>query len=420
MTPDVTVLPCGLTVVSITLPRVETVSVGLYAGVGARFETPETHGISHFLEHMVFKGSQKRTARALAEAVEDVGGSINAYTARDVTGYYIRLLKEDAPVALDILSDLVFGAVLEDKEVLKERDVILQEIGQVQDTPDDLVFDVLQEAAYPGQAFGAPILGTRESVSAMTGDMLRHFRNTHYVGANMVLSAAGNITHADLVRMAQAHFGAIAKGEKITPDAVQWAGGDARLTRPAEQLHMTFGFDGFGLEDDALYGLQVLSTMLGGGMSSRLFQQVREEHGLAYSVFSDVTAHAGAGFLTLYAGTSPDDAPKALSLIAQCCCDVKNADDARELNRAKAQLKTGLAMALESSASLSEQIGRQMLAFGRTIPPDELIAKVENVSLEQVRSIARQCFASDLAFACVGPEANLPPRAQIEQLFRTP
>jgi predicted Zn-dependent peptidase len=418
VTPEITVLSSGLCVVSLALPRVETVSIGLYAGVGARFEDASNHGISHFLEHMVFKGSKKRSARALAEAVEDVGGSINAYTARDVTGYYIRLLKDDAPLALDILSDLVFGASLDDVEAEKERDVILQEIGQVQDTPDDLVFDVLQETAYPDQPFGRPILGTRESVSAMTGDALRAFRQTHYVGGNLVLSAAGNISHQAVVDLARAHFAAVPKGEKIQPVPAKWHGGEAHLVRPAEQLHITLSFRGFGLGEPELYGLQVLSMMLGGGMSSRLFQEVREERGLAYSVFSDVTAHAGAGFLTIYAGTSPDDAPQALKLIAQCCNDLKTADDARELKRAKAQLKTGLAMALESSASLSEQIGRQMLAFGRVIPPDELIAKVEAVTLEDVRGIARKCFAPPLAFATVGPKANRPSLEVLSQSFQ--
>lgn len=417
MTPDITALSSGLRVVSLTLPRVETVSIGLYAGVGARFETLDTHGISHFLEHMVFKGSKRRSARALAEAVEDVGGSINAYTARDVTGYYIRLLKEDAPLALDILSDLVFGAVLEDAEVEKERDVILQEIGQVQDTPDDLVFDVLQETAYPGQPFGRPILGTRSSVSRISGAALRHFRQTHYLGGNLVLSAAGNIDHTALVDLAATYFTDIPKGDKIEPALARWRGNETHCVRAAEQLHITLGFPGFGLGEDALYSLQVLSTMLGGGMSSRLFQHVREEAGLAYSVFSDVTAHAGTGFLTIYAGTSPADARQALSLIAQCCTGLKSADDVRELKRAKAQLKTGLAMALESSASLSEQIGRQLLAFGRVISPDELIAKVEAVTLDDVQAVARQCFASPLAFATVGPQAALPTLEELSSLF---
>lgn len=418
MTPQITVLESGLRVVSLTLPRVETVAIGLYAGVGARFETPSNHGISHFFEHMVFKGSARRSARALAEAVEDVGGSINAYTARDVTGYYVRLLKEDAPLALDVLADLVFGATLADGEAVKERDVVLQEIGQVQDTPDDLVFDVLQETAYPDQSFGAPILGTRESVSALSGETLRQFRKTHYVGGNLVLSAAGNIAHEDLVALASEHFGAVPAGDKIVPEAARWVGGDTRLVRPAEQLHMALAFPGFGLEDDRLYALQVMSTMLGGGMSSRLFQQVREDHGLAYSIFSDVSAHAGAGVLSIYAGTSPGDAAKALALMATCCCGLKTAQDERELKRAKAQLKTGLAMALESSASLSEQIGRQLLAFGRTVAPDELISKVDAVTLADVRAIAKSCFESDLAFAVVGPEADLPSHEGLQSSFQ--
>lgn len=418
MTPEITVLESGLRVVSLTLPRVETVSIGLYAGVGARFETPQNHGISHFFEHMVFKGSARRSARALAEAVEDVGGSINAYTARDVTGYYVRLLKDDAPMALDVLADLVFGAALTDGEAVKERDVVLQEIGQVFDTPDDLVFDVLQETAYPDQPFGAPILGTRESVSALTGDALRQFRQTHYVGGNLVLSAAGNLPHVQLVDLAREHFSGVPAGGAIVPEPARWVGGEKRLVRPAEQLHMALAFPGFGLEDDRLYALQVLSTMLGGGMSSRLFQQVREDHGLAYSIFSDVSAHAGAGVLSIYAGTSPGDSAKALALMATCCCGLKTADDARELNRAKAQLKTGLAMALESSASLSEQIGRQLLAFGRTVAPDELIAKVDAVTLADVQAAAKDCFETQLAFAVVGPQADLPHYNDLKASFQ--
>ncbi|MEM9880748.1 MAG: pitrilysin family protein [Pseudomonadota bacterium] len=417
MTPECTQLDTGLTVVSLTLPRVQTVSIGLYAGVGARFETAQNNGISHFLEHMVFKGSQRRSARQLAEAVEDVGGAINAYTARDVTSFYIRLLQHDAPLAMDILSDLVFGASLDQREVDKERDVILQEIGQVMDTPEDLVFDVLLQTAFSDQPFGGPILGTTKTVSNITAEALKAFRAAHYVCGNLVLSAAGHIEHDALVRLAKQHFSQVSQGRKILPSEATWHAGDARLERPAEQLHMALGFPGFALDDPHVYALQVVSTMLGGGMSSRLFQQVREEHGLAYSIFSDVSAHAGTGMLSIYVGTSPQDAAKALGLIAQCCTALKTADDARELNRAKAQLKTGLAMALESSASLAEQIGRQQLAFGRTITPDELIAKVDAVSLDDARQIARQCLTNEVAFACVGPAAQLPDTAELKALF---
>jgi len=417
VTPELTTLDNGLRIVSLTLPRVETVSIGLYAGVGARFETADINGISHFLEHMVFKGSKRRSARMLAEAVEDVGGNINAYTARDVTGYYIRLLKDDAPLAMDILSDLVFGAVLDDREVEKERDVVLQEIGQVYDTPDDLVFDMLQQSAFPDQPLGAPILGTPKTVAEMSGASLHQFRATHYVGGNLILSAAGNIEHGALVEMALQYFDGVPSGDKITPGIAIWSAGDRRIARPSEQMHLALGFPAVGLEDSRVYAVQVLSTILGGGMSSRLFQHVREDNGLAYSIFSDVSAHAGVGMLSIYAGTSPQDAARALDLIAQCCVALKSADDERELKRAKAQLKTGLAMALESSASLSEQIGRQQLAFGRTFAPEELIEKVDAVTLADVRQMAQLCFTSDVAFACVGPKAELPAPDALKALF---
>ncbi|MEO0410851.1 MAG: pitrilysin family protein [Pseudomonadota bacterium] len=403
MTPDITVLPSGLTVTSVTLPRVETVSLGVYVGVGARFEEDVPGGISHFLEHMVFKGSHRRSARQLAEAVEDVGGAINAYTARDVTAYYLRLLKDDAALGIDILADLLFGARLDDAEVVKERDVILQEIGQVFDTPDDLVFDVLQEVAYPGQAFGAPILGTADTISQIDSAALKAFRQTHYCAGNIVLSAAGNITHEALLDLARTHFNAVPEGQKIMPAPAHWHAGQRILERPSEQVHLTLGYEAPGLEEESIYAVQVLSTMLGGGMSSRLFQEVREERGLAYSVFCDVSAHAGTGLLSIYAGTSPADADQALGLIRETCQAMTAADDLKELARAKAQLKAGLAMSLESSAGISEQMGRQMLAFGRTIPPAELIAKVEAITPADVRAAAQQCFGGDECFARVGP-----------------
>lgn len=403
MTPDITVLSNGLTVTSLTLPRVETVSLGVYVGVGARFEDDVPSGISHFLEHMVFKGSARRSARQLAEAVEDVGGAINAYTARDVTAYYLRLLKADAALGVDILADLIFGARLNEAEVVKERDVILQEIGQVQDTPDDLVFDLLQEVAYPGQPFGTPILGTPGSIAQIDSAALKHFRTTHYGASNLVFSAAGNIAHKDLVDIVEAQFGAIGTGQKYTPRQAAWSPGERSFERPSEQVHLALGYNAPGLEDEQIYAVQAMSTMLGGGMSSRLFQDVREERGLAYSVFADVSAHAGAGLLSLYAGTSPSDAAQALDRIRKNCADMTRADDPRELARAKAQLKAGLAMSLESSAGLSEQMGRQMLAFGYILSPADLIAKVDGVTLEDVRAAASYCFGSGEAFASVGP-----------------
>lgn len=403
MTPDITVLSNGLRVVSLTLPRVETVSLGLYAGVGARFEDTVPSGISHFLEHMVFKGSDARSARALAEAVEDVGGAINAYTARDVTAYTLRLLKEDLPLGIDILADLVFGARLDDVEVVRERDVILQEIGQVQDTPDDLIFDLLQEAAYPDQAFGAPILGTPATIAQIDGAALRHFRGSHYGARNLVLAAAGNLDHAALAARVEQHFGRVEEGQTMTPTPARWQSGTTHAKRPVEQTHITVGYPGFGLEDDRIYALQVLSTMLGGGMSSRLFQDVREERGLAYSVFSDVAGHAGAGMISVYAGTNPADADETLALITSIAESFQSADDQQELKRAKAQLKAGLAMALESSAALSEQIGRQMLSFGRILPPDELIAKVEAVTLADIQATAQHCFSQERCVVTLGP-----------------
>ncbi|MEM6834043.1 MAG: pitrilysin family protein [Pseudomonadota bacterium] len=403
MTPDITVLSNGLRVVSLTLPRVETVSLGLYAGVGARFEDTVPSGISHFLEHMVFKGSDARSARALAEAVEDVGGAINAYTARDVTAYTLRLLKEDLPLGIDILADLVFGARLDDVEVVRERDVILQEIGQVQDTPDDLIFDLLQEAAYPDQAFGAPILGTPATIAQIDGAALRHFRGSHDGARNLVLAAAGNLDHAALAARVEQHFGRVEEGQTMTPTPARWQSGTTHVKRPVEQTHITVGYPGFGLEDDRIYALQVLSTMLGGGMSSRLFQDVREERGLAYSVFSDVAGHAGAGMISVYAGTNPADADETLALITSIAESFQSADDQQELKRAKAQLKAGLAMALESSAALSEQIGRQMLSFGRILPPDELIAKVEAVTLADIQATAQHCFSQERCVVTLGP-----------------
>lgn len=409
MNATVTTLRNGLRVASVPMPSLETVSIGVYTDVGTRYEDARQIGISHMFEHMVFKGTKKRSARQIAEEIEAVGGHLNAYTTRDMTAYYARVLKEDVPLAVDILADLLIHATFDPREVLREQDVIAQEIGQANDTPDDIIFDHLQACAFDGQPLGYSILGTVESVKGIDAAALTAFRETHYCAQNMVIAAAGKVDHDALVSLVEQAFGGLDKGNLTAPQPARYQGGEHRDTRRLEQVHLAFAFEGVPYTHDDIYALQLYSTILGGGMSSRLFQDVREEHGLAYAVFSDVSAHADTGLVTLYAGTSPADAKKAAELIANVAKSMADPVGEAELARAKAQLKAGLAMALESSTAQAEQLGRHLLMFNRPIPAAEILERVDAVTAAHVADVAAQVLGKGaLSFACVGPKAKLP------------
>lgn len=404
MTLEITTLPNGVRVVTETMAHLASATVGVWANVGARHESEAENGIAHMLEHMAFKGTEKRSARLIAEEIEAVGGDLNAYTTREHTVYYARVLKDDVPLAFDILGDILLNSVFDEGELERERHVILQEIGQAHDTPDDLVFDLLQDAIYPDQPLGRPILGTLDTVRALDRTMLWSYLDTHYRADNLVVVATGNVDHGAVVRLAEDIFGSLpGAGPRIAAKA-RYEGGVRSVKRDLEQVHLTLGFDGVSFTDDDFFAVQVFNTVLGGGMSSRLFQEVREERGLAYSVYSFANSYADNGTIGIYAGTGVDDMDELLPVIVGELQKLAGGAAEDEVARARAQIKAGLLMSLESSAARMEQIGRQMLVYGRVLSIEELVAAIDAVDRARVAEVAKRLTSGNgLSFATVGP-----------------
>ena len=394
MSVTVSRLASGLRVVSHAMPHLGTVALGLWVASGARHEAPHEHGISHLLEHMAFKGTARRTAAEIAEEIEQVGGDLNAATSLDATCYYARVLKDDLAVALDLLADIVQHPRYSEEDLERERDVILQEIAGTRDSPEDIVFDLVQDAAFTGQPLGRPILGTIESVSGFTTGDLRTFLAARYRAENMVLSAAGNVDHDALVKHAETLFSALNPGSASLALPARYVGGARTSDKTFEQAHVVLGYQGLAFRDPDYYAAQVFSGLFGGGMSSRLFQEVREKRGLCYSIYSSAWGLSDTGLFSVHAATGPDMIDRLVDVIRHELGEAADelATD-REMQRSKAQLKTGLLMSLESSVGRAEQMARQILAFDRLLQTDELIEKVEAVSREAVRRTVQRIVA---------------------------
>ncbi len=404
MTMTISRLSSGLRVVSHAMPHLGTVALGLWVQSGARHEAEREHGISHLLEHMAFKGTAQRSARDIAEEIEQVGGDLNAATSLDTTHYYARVLKDDINVALELLADIVQNPLYEPDELERERDVILQEIAATRDSPDDLVYDLLQDAAYAGQPLGRSIIGTPESVSAFTTSDLRAFLASHYTAGRMVLSASGNVDHDKLVRAAERLFAAVAPGAPELGDRARYLGGPRHSEKPFEQAHMVMGFEAMSYLDPDFYAAQVFSGLFGGGMSSRLFQEIREKRGLCYSIYSSAWGLNDAGLLTIHAATGADMLDELIGVVNdELARAAEDKPSEREVQRAKAQIKAGILMSFESSVARAEQIARQVLAFDRLVPTEELIERVESVTPERARDTARRIvLGSQMSIAVVG------------------
>lgn len=395
MSVTVSRLASGLRVVSHVMPHLGTVALGLWVASGARHEAPHEHGISHLLEHMAFKGTARRSAADIAEEIEQVGGDLNAATSLDATCYYARVLKDDLPVALDLLADIVQNPRYSEEDLERERDVILQEIAGTRDSPEDIVFDLLQDAAFTGQPLGRPILGTIESVSGFSTADLRSFLAARYRAEHMVLSAAGNVDHGTLVRLAEELFQGLNPGRASAPAPARYVGGSRTSDKSFEQAHVVLGFEGVTFRDPDYYAAQVFSGLFGGGMSSRLFQQVREKRGLCYSIYSSSWGLADTGLFSIHAATGPDIIDELVEVVRrELAVAADELVSERELQRSKAQLKTGLLMSLESSVGRAEQMARQILAFDRLVPAEELIEKVEAVTRERVRETVNRIVRS--------------------------
>jgi predicted Zn-dependent peptidase len=401
-------LASGLTVVTEEMSRVETVSFGAYVAAGTRHERAEENGVSHFLEHMAFKGTESRTAAEIAEEVEAVGGHINAYTAREQTAYYVKLLKEDIALGADIIGDILTHSSFEPEELERERGVILQEIGQANDTPDDIIFDHFQEAAFPDQPMGRPTLGTEGVIRTMPRHALTNYMRAHYGTRNVVVAAAGNLKHDEVVRLTERHFADLPTTVVGDPSLAEYRGGEFREARDLDQVHIVLGFPSVSYTHPDFYASMMLSTLLGGGMSSRLFQEVREKRGLVYSIYAFTAPSTDSGLFGIYAGTGESEAEELMPVTLEELRRVQHDVTEVELHRSRAQAKAGILMSLESTGSRCEQLARQIQIFGRIVPVKEMVAKIEAVRTEDVCRAAAHLFRAKPTLAVLGPAGKVP------------
>ncbi len=407
MTCQKTVLKNGLTVVSDFIDSVQTVSLGMWVKVGTRHETQNQNGISHLLEHMAFKGTKTRTAQQIAEEIENVGGYLNAYTSRETTAYYSRILGQDTGLSVDILADILQNSTFDSHEFQKEQAVVIQEIGQANDTPDDIIFDHFQHTCFPNHPMGWPTLGTEEIVQSLTPSQVQEYMKTLYTSEQMVFSAAGQVDHQELVSLAERMFCQLPvnSASKMLPALYQ--GGDYREHKDLEQVHVVLGFEALPYNDPDYYVVSVLSTLLGGGMSSRLFQEIREKRGLVYSIYSYASSFMDTGIFGIYAGTGANEVKELIPAACEQLKIIGKTVTEEELKRAKAQLKAGILMGLESTSNRCERLANQYLMYGRFIPTDEVIQKIDAVSKSDIERLSHKIFRSKPTLASLGPVENV-------------
>jgi predicted Zn-dependent peptidase len=418
MTLEISRLANGIHIVTDHMPHLETLALGVWMKAGSRDEEIDEWGVAHLLEHMAFKGTHRRNAMEIASSIESLGGEINAATGMESTAYFCRVLKDDWPLALDILSDILTDPVFDPAELAKEKYVILQEIAAANDAPDDLVFELLGEAAFPGHPLGRSILGTAEKVERYDAGSITGYRNKHYTAGRMVIAAAGHLDHRAIVSAAEKSFSAFHDGSTPNWSTPKFSGGFKSAERPLDQLHLVFGFPAPGYRDERIYALQLLSSILGGGMSSRLFQEVREKRGLCYSIFSFVSAYQDTGLLNVYAATSPENARDLSDVATDVMLSMTDRVDEAELARAKAQIKAGLVMSLESATGRADQIARQFLAFGKVPEIFDLVARIESVTHDDIRKLASDILISTRpAISAVGSLKYLATQERIAAKF---
>ncbi|MFA1539349.1 M16 family metallopeptidase [Actinomadura monticuli] len=405
-----TVLPGGLRIITETMPTVRSAAFGIWSAVGSRDEAPADAGASHYLEHVLFKGTRRRSALEISAAVDAVGGDLNAFTAKEYTCYYARVLDADLPLAVDVVSDMVAESVNRPEDVEAERGVILEEIHMRDDDPGDLIHDEFSTALYGDTPLGRPILGSEDSINALSRDRIHGYYREHYVPSNLVVSVAGNIDHDEVVGLVSRAFAEHLTGD-AEPAAPRLDGAPAPLDprsvvidKDTEQAHIILGGAGVSRTDERRFALGVLNAALGGGMSSRLFQEIREKRGLAYSVYSYTAQYADSGIFGVYAGCQPAKAEEVLSICrdelgkaaAECLTD-------EELERGKGQLRGAMVLGLEDTGSRMSRIGKSELVYESLLPVDEVLARIEAVTLDDVRAVARDVLAAPQALTVIGP-----------------
>ncbi|KEF21767.1 zinc protease [Streptomyces rimosus] len=408
-----TVLPGGLRVVTETLPSVRSVTFGIWAHVGSRDETPSLNGATHYLEHLLFKGTRKRSALDISAAIDEVGGEMNAFTAKEYTCYYARVLDTDLPLAIDVVCDMLTGSLIEPEDVEAERGVILEEIAMTEDDPGDCVHDLFAHTMLGDTPLGRPVLGSVDTVTALPPRRIRRFYKKHYDPTRLVVAAAGNVDHAKVVRMVRAAFekaGALDRTD-ATPTAprdgsrrIRTAGRVELLNRKSEQAHVILGVPGLARTDERRWAMGVLNTALGGGMSSRLFQEVREKRGLAYSVYSYTSGYADCGLFGVYAGCRPSQVDDVLKICRDQLDQVASeglTDD--EIRRAIGQLRGSTVLGLEDTGALMNRIGKSELCWGAQMSVDDMLARIAAVTPDEVRELARDVLGQRPSLSVIGP-----------------
>jgi predicted Zn-dependent peptidase len=415
----VTSLPSGLAVVTETTPHLRTAAIGVFVAAGSRYERASEHGLSHFIEHMAFKGTRRRSAREIAEAIENVGGDLNAETGVERTSYFARVLGGDVALALDVIGDLLTESAFDPHELEREKNVILQEIGSVEDTPDDLVFDLLTATAWPDQPIGRPILGTRERVEAFDRAAIDDYLTRRYSAGGTIVAAAGAVSHDHILELVHSRLERLPVAPAPAEEgASAYRGGETRIRRRLEQTHVVIGFEGRPVGAPDHDAAQVFAAAVGGGMSSRLFQEVREKRGLAYSIYGFHWDFIDTGLFGFYAGSADKDAAEVVAASLDCLAEAAHALDEAEIRRVKAQMKVSLVSAFEQPAARVHQLSRQMQVYGRPLSFDEMLARVDAVTVEDVRKTGAAMLRSPPAAAVIGAVGKVPGQAKIARALK--
>lgn len=412
-----TVLPNGVRIITEEIDYVRSVSIGLWVGAGSRDEREEYEGISHFIEHMLFKGTKKRTARDLAESLESVGGQLNAFTTKEYTCFYAKVLDEDMDLAIDVLSDMFFNSLFDEKEIEKEKKVVIEEIKMYEDSPDELIHDLFSEYVWNDHPLGKPILGTVESIHGLSREKIMDYLGHHYAPENLVIAVAGKINHEDVINKLAPIYGEFKRGGiRILEGTPKGQRIYRYNTKDTEQMHLVMGVPGLGQDDEDIYPMHIINNVLGGGLSSRLFQEVREQRGLAYSVYSYHSTYVDAGMFAIYAGTTPDNTQEVVECILNEIQKMKaHGITADELVKTVAQVKGSLYLGLESVSSRMSRLGKTELSYNRVISPEEMVEKLEKVTLEDVKRVMNRLWVKDkLSIVMMGPKGH---DLELDQLF---
>lgn len=423
MTVECTRLKSGLTVVTQTMPHLESVALGVWIKSGSRNETTDEHGIAHLLEHMAFKGTARRSAREIAEEIEDVGGEVNAATSTETTSYYARVLKDHVPLAVDILADILTESAFEEEELEREKQVILQEINAANDTPDDVVFDKFSETAYSDQTLGRAILGTPQTVVSFTPQQIRGYLSRNYTTDRMFVVATGAVRHDEFARMVEERFASLPTSPSATPvmEPAKYIGGNIRETRDLMDAQILLGFEGKAYHARDFYCSQILANILGGGMSSRLFQEVREIRGLCYSIYAFHWGFSDTGIFGIHAATGGENLPELVPVIINELHKSAATIEQKEIERARAQIRAQLLMGQESPAARAGQIARQMMLYGRPISNQEMMERLEGITVERLTDLAGRLFFDTVpTLSAIGPLEHLAPMEDITASLSSP